>query len=612
VVKVRNAAGCFLVLAMTGTGSAELLPQDPYPDVSPAQIEVDAISGVGGVPKPAPAKPSVAPASASISESKEVAEEWWEDQDLQLGGGIGFGLLVLAFAIRGRRRARRRASELANRRTQFGMSAVNPVLAQSKVAAWERGPAIVPAVINPEMLSSPHRMMSHVAVAPPVPSVVQAPAMMAGPPPGVAAAPIVTHEVAQPYHGYSRADLAAYGMGPQPPASLPPLPVSQPSFTPPSTPVIPPPVASASVAADLRRCHMPWASPAAQPMSFAPAQPSSAHGPAQPSSAYAPASSEYVPQPSFAAAQPSSSYAPASSAYAPASSAYAPQPSFAAAQPSFAPAQPSSSAFAPAQPWMGASHPAPAALPSHPGPFAAIGSQPAPYAAGIYAAAPSGPSGLARTSHPFAPIATQSQPAVALLQPASYAAAHAPSARRARLADGTPQPPITNPQPFVALPQPARHLVVTQFASHAPAAATHLTATQFASHAPAGPSHLAATNDSAATAHFAPAHLPASFVLEMSAANLPEQPAPYPLTFPAYPDSASTVLTDVEPSGLNYWGAPSQTEIDAVDIQFARGSQPVEQLDPIRIALPQAAPQDTETRIAPMPLAPADRRTYRH
>ncbi len=94
-------------------------------------------------------------------------------------------------------------------------------------------------------------------------------------------------------------------------------------------------------------------------------------------------------------------------------------------------------------------------------------------------------------------------------------------------------------------------------------------------------------------------------------------PAPYPLTFPAFPEAAGAVmLAPIEPSGLNYWGPPS-AEIEApIDheiegdyaVQFARGSQPVEHLDPLRVCLSHAS-HDDETRIAPAP-QPLDKRTF--
>ncbi len=98
--------------------------------------------------------------------------------------------------------------------------------------------------------------------------------------------------------------------------------------------------------------------------------------------------------------------------------------------------------------------------------------------------------------------------------------------------------------------------------------------------------------------HFAPAELP-KFVVELMERE--SVPAPYPLTFPAFPDAVGSVLSPIEPSGLNYWGPPNteSTEIDAV--QLARGSQPVDQLDPFRLVL-QVTP-DAENRLAQMPVA---------
>lgn len=532
-MKVRDAATCLLVLAsLTGTAAADLAPQDPYPDAAPAAsasasesatVEVDAISGVGAVPKPV--EPKAAPVAAVVAaepeaETLDEAGAWWEDREVQVGAGIGFGLFVLVLAIRGRRRARRREIELANRRTQFGMSAIDPAIAAHNVAAWERHGMIMPSAIHPEMLRAveqvpvvqpvpslqprpphampphapPHAMPPHVMLPHAMPPHAMPPyAMQPQPMPQPMAAmhaqpfapsPQPAPADAPPYQGYSTADLAAYGMGtPAAPAPMMP-PVAARAVM---VPVLPTPIHDAQPVqplvqplvmppvvqerSSLRKCHVPWARPAPQasvsPPSFAP-----------------------VPRP-------------------------------------------------------------------HPG--------------------------LAQTVHPFAASGgTSSQPAVALLQPASLAP-HTPSPRRMRLAEGTPQPPIANPQ-FGGLP------------------------------AMPPPSHVGApsyVSDSDSTKHFA-RHLDPS--------STEGAPAAYPLTFPAYPDAAGSTLAAIEPSGLNrYWGPPSKTDVDvcpnfpgprfgAPGPQFARGSQPVEQLDAYRRPLPADAetriapmPADAETRIAPMP-----------
>jgi hypothetical protein len=182
--------------------------------------------------------------------------------------------------------------------------------------------------------------------------------------------------------------------------------------------------------------------------------------------------------------------------------------------------------------------------------------------------APQGPQPF--TSQSFAPP----QPMVPMhpQAPQHHARAFAP----ARFAHGTPHPPIANPQPFVGLP-----------AAHRPL--------------PSMPAHAAPT--------VAPHLAPQSFVLEMSSHQLPDaqETAHYPLTFPAFPEAAgATELAPIEPSGLNYWGN-AKTEVEE-PVQFARGSQPVEHLDPIRMALPHARPDD-ETRVA---MAPADKRTFEY
>ncbi len=107
--------------------------------------------------------------------------------------------------------------------------------------------------------------------------------------------------------------------------------------------------------------------------------------------------------------------------------------------------------------------------------------------------------------------------------------------RRARLAEGTAQPPILDPQPYVA-------------------------------------------------------------------------PAPYPLTFPAFPEAANAVmLSPIESSQVS----AVQPEPDYA-IQFARGSQPTEHLEPIRMTLPHNAPTQIVRPPAPrritMPLHAAPKR----
>lgn len=112
--------------------------------------------------------------------------------------------------------------------------------------------------------------------------------------------------------------------------------------------------------------------------------------------------------------------------------------------------------------------------------------------------------------------------------------------RRTRLAEGTAQPPIVNPQPYVP---------------------------------------------------------PAS----------DQPPAPYPLTFPAFPEAAALVMLPA-----HRWEVASAVD-DGPTIrdpyperdyamQFARGSQPVERLEPIRMILPANAP----TVIQPLPRRRSD------
>lgn len=68
-----------------------------------------------------------------------------------------------------------------------------------------------------------------------------------------------------------------------------------------------------------------------------------------------------------------------------------------------------------------------------------------------------------------------------------------------------------------------------------------------------------------------------------------QPPAPYPLTFPAFPEPAGVVmLQPIEPSNINRWHDPSADYA----IPFARGSQPADQFEPMRIL-----PADAQTMI---------------
>jgi hypothetical protein len=531
VLRVRDAAACFIVLvSLTATALADV-PKDADPITS--------------------------------------TDEWWERQDVQVGVGIGFGLLVFGLAIRGRRRARRRAIELANRRTQFGMSAVNPMIAHHNVAAWERGAAIIPTAIRPEMSSSkpqsqpsPHAVASAPhgpsMVAPHAPSIAaphppsfatqahspsiaaqhapgfaaqhvapsfaaqaHSPSIAAQHAPGFAAQHVAPSFAAQhvaqsfaaepraaPYRGYSPADLVAFGMAPSARPVMVPAPshpASQPAVMPlapiasPLHPAAPMPPMVASHPAPMvmpivsAPTVMPLVSP---PIASHPAPVSSPILASHP----APAVMPLVPA---VASKPGLRRCHAPWAAPVKGVAHPQQPtSFAPPQPmSFAPAQPMSFA-APSQP---TSH-----APQTPPPVVSSSSQ----------------AGLARTWHPFAQM-TSAEPEVALMQPASFAP-QAVSERRARLADGTPHPPIADPQPFAGLPP------------------SYLPPAQFV------------TSDPEATTHFAPTELPKSFVLESSMTN--------------------EMTAFVEP-------------------QFARGSQPAQHLDPVRLTLQPATPE-AETRIA--------------
>ncbi len=538
MLEVRDAL-CFLVLAsLAGTASAEMAPEDPYTEVEPTSktepaitLELDATSGVGpvvampaatvngvsvdgaaaaGVAKLEPAAKvesvasTVTPNATSQSVDPFEEGEWYEQQEVQIGGGVGVGLLFLGLLIRGRRVAGRRRLAREQRRTQFGMSAVDPSLAKLNVAAWEHGPAVMPIAIEPEMMnrraqSAPFVQPEPSFVEPPfagrapsapiissaqpfLPSLVPQPVAPIAQPVVAPARPPVA-PASQPYQHYSNADLAAYGLRPSQPAIVDPAPrksepkmvmmphlMQTPGLPAAHVPLPPMPIAGA---------HMPNARHAQPPM-------------------------------------------PTSIAHAP-------------------PAGGRGSWHPTVMPWEQASQPAP----RHPQQFAH-------------------PPQAAAAPYPVAPLPSVAPPRGAALPPAQpyHARAFSPApaiapenVRLMRLAEGTPHPPFA-PQPYSSLPAP-RPL-------------------------PGMPApHLAHTQ-------------PQSFVLKNSAAL----PAAYPLTFPAFPEVAgATMLAPVEPSGLNYWG-PLPTEVEVTDEQiiFARGSQPADQLEPIRRTMPRASPSD-ETRI---------------
>lgn len=221
MVGVRDAGLHLIVFAsITAAGQvarADPSPEDPYVDVTPSPVMTsEALHAAAlylpsepahafqpaarapevAVATPAPARvsnPTITP--SAILDPAPLEDEWYERPEVQIGGGAGAGLLLLGLWLRGRRLRRRRALRERDRKTQFGMSAVDPTLAKINVAAWERGPAIMPIAIGPEML--------HNGRAPRAPSA----------PPAPSPAPVAAPPVAAPYRHYSAADLAAYGMG---------------------------------------------------------------------------------------------------------------------------------------------------------------------------------------------------------------------------------------------------------------------------------------------------------------------------------------------------------------------------------------------------------------
>jgi len=93
-------------------------------------------------------------AAAIRTEYPEPSISFWAAHGWKLMAA-GLGLLAITSIIRRRRRHARRRAELASRRTQFQMSAIDPSVAEQHVTAWERGPTIVPTAIAPSMVASP-------------------------------------------------------------------------------------------------------------------------------------------------------------------------------------------------------------------------------------------------------------------------------------------------------------------------------------------------------------------------------------------------------------------------------------------------------------------------
>src|SRR5688500_14196843 len=130
---VRTVVVAALWMCWMGIARAEPKPQDPYADPVPA----------AAAPKPAPAK-------QPVKSSAPPAEIDWDATIEQVGpfaiGGVV--LFAILFTVRARR-ARRLRKILENRRTQFGIAAIDPTVLQQHRAAWETAPVVTPAAIDP-------------------------------------------------------------------------------------------------------------------------------------------------------------------------------------------------------------------------------------------------------------------------------------------------------------------------------------------------------------------------------------------------------------------------------------------------------------------------------
>jgi hypothetical protein len=198
----------FMVVALMAAAdraAAAMVPEDPYVDQRPGSA----------APSPAPGR-STPSHSITAAEAVDPEVSMWEMHGWELAAS-GSALLAFAWLVwRHRSNARRRA-DLAKRRTQFHMSAIDPSVANNHMAAWERPqrPATSPA--------QPPRMAVHGYG--PYGQVAPRPALMAGPNATIA----VPHKAAAAYHPAPLAshDAPPVAPFPSPPTGLPVLPAPQ-------------------------------------------------------------------------------------------------------------------------------------------------------------------------------------------------------------------------------------------------------------------------------------------------------------------------------------------------------------------------------------------------
>ena len=166
-----------------GIATAEPKPQDPYAD-------------------PVAATPAKKPAKAT---EPRVEIDW--DATLEQVGPFTIGgavLLTIICTVRARR-ARRLRTILENRRTQFGLSAIDPDVLQQHRAAWENAPVVTPAAIDPSSIApSPIRPIIPLVRRPRMAQGSEQPLMVA------AVAPRAAAMVMHPFGAAAQPPVPAY------------------------------------------------------------------------------------------------------------------------------------------------------------------------------------------------------------------------------------------------------------------------------------------------------------------------------------------------------------------------------------------------------------------
>ncbi|HEX4420080.1 MAG TPA: hypothetical protein VH165_19330 [Kofleriaceae bacterium] len=192
------------LMAAADRAAADMVPEDPYVDHRP-----------GSAPVAAPAATVSPPHSVTATQAVNPEVSMLEMHGWELAAS-GSALLAFAWLVWRHRRNARRQADLAKRRTQFHMSAIDPSVANNHVAAWERAQRtpIAPPAGSP---AQPPRMAVHGYG--PYGQVAPRPALMAGPNATIA----VPHNAAAAYNPapHDALPVAPY---PSPPTGLPVLP----------------------------------------------------------------------------------------------------------------------------------------------------------------------------------------------------------------------------------------------------------------------------------------------------------------------------------------------------------------------------------------------------